>query len=275
MRRPALLLLFLLCASFFVSQSAAGRCVADKDYIQDSAERERMIAKADWEEYKVRRVELAGNLFTRDETVRRKIFLNEGDIFTRDNLNRSLQNLSKFKQFVDPGKIEDVRVILNEEQRYIDFSIHFLDKRAVAEVDDLVGKDIYAAALYATLQKMQEEWGIPQGGDFTQAIVIGKKNLISRIPRSHNNFTAERPSPEELEARYISSGRPVRVFRVTPYVRVGSSIRIRIEVEHYPKPEDDFRQIVTDWSNVYLSIDWKTGRLMVREVCLGQLFKRV
>lgn len=230
-----------------------------------------MIAKADREEYNVRRVAFFLSLRSRDETVRRKIFLNEGDIFARDNLDRSLRNLSKLKQFIDPGKIEDVRLVLHESERFIDFDIHFFDKRDLGEVDDLVGKDIYAAALYATLEKMQEEWGKPQGVDFTQAIIIGKKNLISRIPRSHNNFTAILPSAEELEAIYVSSGKPLRVYEVFPYVRVGSSIRIRVEVKYYPKPEDDLRHTVSDRSDVYLSLDWRTDRLRVYEVCLGRI----
>lgn len=269
MRRSALFFLFLLSVSIFLPQSATGKCVADKDYIQDSAERARLIAKAVKKEHRVRRVELAGNLFTRDETVRRKILLNEGDIFSRDNLDRSLQNLSKLKQFVDPGKIEDIQVILNEEHRFIDFSIHFLDKRGLAEVDDLVGENIYAAALYASLEKMQEEWGKPQGTDFTQAIVIGEKKLISRIPRSHNNFTAITADLWELEARYVSSGKPLRVYEVLPYVRVGSSIRIHVSASFYEKKGEVFSLSLSDWSNVYFTYDWETDRLIVKDVCLG------
>src|SRR5687768_12043398 len=58
---------------------------------QPAAEQDALIREAVEKQYLVRRVEFIGNVYTRDNVLRRKIVLEEGDVFTRENLIKSLK----------------------------------------------------------------------------------------------------------------------------------------------------------------------------------------
>lgn len=58
----------------------------------------------------INRIEIAGNLRTRDKVIRREIFMVEGDVFNSALLRASRQNLQNLGFFEDPVKIETRRV---------------------------------------------------------------------------------------------------------------------------------------------------------------------
>ena len=89
-----------------------------------------LIEKAEQNQYRVSHIYFSGNIGIRDRVLRRKInkFLDEGDIFSRQNLYRSLMNLSKLKA-IYAVRLEDVEVILGEKDRYMDLRITVREKR--------------------------------------------------------------------------------------------------------------------------------------------------
>ncbi len=97
-------------------------------YAQSSTERESLLREAIKNRYTVRRVEFTGNEFTRDNILRRRIFLQEGDRFTRRNLLRSIANVSKLK-FIYPVRLNDVSVRLDRTDKLIDLTIRFRERR--------------------------------------------------------------------------------------------------------------------------------------------------
>jgi outer membrane protein assembly factor BamA len=60
---------------------------------------------------------------------RRLINLIEGDVFTRENLAKSLESLSKLKKIVYPVKFSDVTVSLDRSDKLVDIEICFKEKR--------------------------------------------------------------------------------------------------------------------------------------------------
>jgi hypothetical protein len=87
--------------------------------MQPAAEREPLIREAITNQFWVRRVEFVGNESTRDYVVRRRVFLQEGDVFTRRNLARSVANLGKSRRLY-PVKMNDVIVHLDRPNKLID-----------------------------------------------------------------------------------------------------------------------------------------------------------
>jgi hypothetical protein len=86
-----------------------------------------LMAEAEQNQYWVRRVELLGNTYTRDNVIRRRILQNEGDIFRRKLLEQSLRNISKLRNF-NPVGIQDVEVHLSKEDKLIDFLINLTER---------------------------------------------------------------------------------------------------------------------------------------------------
>jgi Surface antigen variable number repeat len=97
---------------------------------QPAAERDILINEAEKNRYTVRRVELIGLTYTRDEVLRRRItiLLQEGDLFTRDRLVKSLQNVSKLKM-IYPVSASHVVIQLDRTEKAIDMIICFRERR--------------------------------------------------------------------------------------------------------------------------------------------------
>jgi outer membrane protein assembly factor BamA len=61
--------------------------------------------------------------------LRRRILLQEGDIFTRENLVKSLENVNQLKKIIYPVKLSDVIIRLDRSEKIVDMTICFKEKR--------------------------------------------------------------------------------------------------------------------------------------------------
>jgi outer membrane protein assembly factor BamA len=97
---------------------------------QPTSEQDALIREAETNKYTTRRVEFIGNNYTRDGILRRRIIigLQEGDLFTRHNLIRSLRNVSKLK-VIYPVRLRDVVLHLNGSEKTVDLIICLREKR--------------------------------------------------------------------------------------------------------------------------------------------------
>jgi hypothetical protein len=94
-------------------------------------EQEPLIREAVENQFWVRRVEFLGNEHTRDYVLRWEILLQEGDIFTRENLVKSLENVNRLKKIIYPVKLSDVIVRLDRPEKIIDMTICFKERRKI------------------------------------------------------------------------------------------------------------------------------------------------
>jgi Surface antigen variable number repeat len=94
---------------------------------QPENEQEPLLREAIENRFTVRRVEFVGNETTRDNILRKRIFLQEGELFTRRNLSRSIANVSKLR-IIYPVKISDVIVRLDRPDKLIDLAFCFRER---------------------------------------------------------------------------------------------------------------------------------------------------
>jgi len=86
-----------------------------------------LIREAEQTEYTVRRVEFSGNVHIRDSTLRRGFLQQEGDVFSKSLVERSLRNFSRIAP-VYPVTFTDVDVRLNREYKLVDLTIYFKER---------------------------------------------------------------------------------------------------------------------------------------------------
>lgn len=97
---------------------------------QPAAEQNPLIREAVKDQYLIRRVEFLGNVHTGDRILRQRIpLLLEGDVFTRENLVKSLKSVSRLKRIIYPVKLSDVTLQLDRQEKLIDMVICFREKR--------------------------------------------------------------------------------------------------------------------------------------------------
>lgn len=121
-------LLNLFLALVFFVQSSFGQTNDDK--IKPSSELMLLVEKAEQNEYNVKWVGFCCSLKVRGGVLFGNInkFINEGDIFTRQNLHKSLAALSKLKA-IYPVSIENVSVDLDDEERIINITYNIRERK--------------------------------------------------------------------------------------------------------------------------------------------------
>jgi surface antigen-like variable number repeat protein len=95
---------------------------------QPVAEQSSLIRKAQKNKYLIRRIEFIGNQNTRDNVLRRRVLLQEGNVFKRAILVKSLARVSTLRM-VYPVKLSDVVAHLNDDEKTIDVLICFKERR--------------------------------------------------------------------------------------------------------------------------------------------------
>ena len=139
MIRSILVLVTLLFVYNSVSRVDQARQTPRREYLQETAEgdckqsiaeQNALMARAEKENFTVRRVEFLGLTNTPDQVVRKRMgpFVNEGDIFSRKKFIKSLQNMSKLKRTIYPVSMKDVVFELRESQ-VVDMLICFRERR--------------------------------------------------------------------------------------------------------------------------------------------------
>ncbi len=74
-------------------------------------------------QFRLRRLEFAGNTFTRDKVLRREFLINEGDIYNQQSLEVSILRLNQTGYFDPLDKDKDAEIRTNEEQGDVDLII--------------------------------------------------------------------------------------------------------------------------------------------------------
>src|ERR1700730_4935908 len=79
-------------------------CANSSPCSQPTVERNTLMDEAQRNEFSVRRVEFVGLTYTHDHVLRDRLtpIVNEGDVFTRDKLVRSLRRMSALKRAIYP-----------------------------------------------------------------------------------------------------------------------------------------------------------------------------
>jgi outer membrane protein assembly factor BamA len=96
---------------------------------QSATARDTLMREAETNEYHIRRVEFLGNENTRDLVLRQRMgLLQEGELFTRRKLVKSLANVSRLK-IIYPVQIADVVLSVDESEKLVDLLICFRERK--------------------------------------------------------------------------------------------------------------------------------------------------
>ena len=79
-------------------------------------------------QFRLRRLEFAGNTFTRDKILRREVLINEGDIYNQIALETSVIRLNQTGFFDPIDKDQDVEIRTDEEQGDVDLVVKVKEK---------------------------------------------------------------------------------------------------------------------------------------------------
>lgn len=79
-------------------------------------------------QFRLRRLEFAGNTFTRDKILRREVLINEGDIYNQQLLEVSVVRLNQTQYFDPIDKDQDVEIRTDEEQGDVDLVVKVKEK---------------------------------------------------------------------------------------------------------------------------------------------------
>ena len=137
------LITFILLVSFFTylaGQEAKAAQPGKQTFTQDpdrepfkcsqrADEQEPLIREAAKNQYTIIWVVFSGNEHTRDRVLRRRVMLQAGDVFTRENLVKSLKSLSQLKKIIYPVNLSDVIISLDRPEKIINMTICFKEKR--------------------------------------------------------------------------------------------------------------------------------------------------
>ena len=101
------------------------------DCKQSAAEQNSLMTMAEKQNFTLRRIEFFGLTHTSDQSLRNRMtrFVNEGDLFSRKRLLKSLQNMSKLKRAIYPVRMRDVVLHLNRPDQVVDMTICFRERR--------------------------------------------------------------------------------------------------------------------------------------------------
>jgi hypothetical protein len=131
------ILLLVSLLSYFPNQQAKSNPPAEQgaghtspECSQPEAERDSLMREAEEGQYMIRWVMFVRNEHTSDNLLRRRLInLTEGDVFTRENLVKSLERMSKLKKSIHPANLSDVTIILDRAKKVIDIDICLKEKR--------------------------------------------------------------------------------------------------------------------------------------------------
>jgi len=86
---------------------------------QKKNEKLQLIREAEDKQFRVRRIETTGNTYTRIRTFVENMAFNEGDIFTKEDLLKSITGINKIKT-IYPITLDNVEIIVDREFKDVD-----------------------------------------------------------------------------------------------------------------------------------------------------------
>jgi outer membrane protein assembly factor BamA len=120
----SLIMIFLFVAAAAVraqTEATSPKCGYDSNVLDP------LVNEAEQKGFAVRRIEISGSTYTGHRTFVKRMVMDEGDLFTRANLERTVRGISRMKE-IYPIKVENVEVRLDRDDTSIDILICVIQK---------------------------------------------------------------------------------------------------------------------------------------------------
>ncbi|HXM34987.1 MAG TPA: POTRA domain-containing protein [Pyrinomonadaceae bacterium] len=132
-----LIFLLLVIALFLTTPTAAVSLVPALSYrepfywsspcSQPAAGRTTLMREAERQKNTVSRVEFIGNEHVRDSVLRRRVLLNEGDLFKTRRVLNSIAGLNALRT-INPVKLADITIQLDKDDKTVNMLICFHER---------------------------------------------------------------------------------------------------------------------------------------------------
>jgi hypothetical protein len=133
----------------------------------------------------------------------------------------------------------------------------------------LVENNLYYRALFASLDKMHNEWGKIDDTDYHNMIVERNRDITEGLPSQLGEYRVEYLSPEELIGRYKKLRKPFPILVVYPIVNEVERLRVSFNFYWISHKNRTLSYSLSEWSNVYFRYDCGKREYVLDEVKLG------
>ena len=135
--------------------------------------------------------------------------------------------------------------------------------------------NLYATALFASLDKMAKDWGgMDDSSDRRirtdyHRMIIEKNDVTENLPESLGAYRVEYLDEEALIARYRKLGKEFAVLGIHPIRNNGAKLGINIALYWFSYNEKTLTYALSDSSNVEFHYDCEKHTWLIDEVKLG------
>jgi hypothetical protein len=139
-----------------------------------------------------------------------------------------------------------------------------------------VENNLYYRALFASLEKMDREWGKINDAamrkrartDYHNMIMQWSPWITDELPSQLGEYRIEYLNSRELVARYIKLRKEFPTLKVYPMVNEGERLCIHFNVYWVSYNKRGLNYALSDWSKVYFRYDCERREYVIDEVKL-------
>jgi hypothetical protein len=140
-----------------------------------------------------------------------------------------------------------------------------------------VENNLYYKALFASLEKMQAEWGKIDDSligsrvrtDYQNMIVEKNREITEGLPSKLGEYRVEYLDSQGLINKYKKWRKPFAILIAHPMINEGSHLKISFTVHWFNYDKGRSLYELSDWSNVYFRFDCEKREYVIDEVKLG------
>jgi hypothetical protein len=128
-------------------------------------------------------------------------------------------------------------------------------------------KSLYSVALFASLEKMQTDWG--RYHDYRHAVVEEDRAITDDLPTILGDFSVEYLDDNALRAHRQDRVKDFQVLKIFPIKTIDDGLRINISVYEIGVKKRMVMFGLSEWSNVTFRYDCEKKEFVVADVKLG------
>jgi hypothetical protein len=132
-----------------------------------------------------------------------------------------------------------------------------------------VENNLYYRALFASLEKMDKEWGNIVHTDYRNMIVETNREITEGLPSQLGRYRVEYLDSQGLIDRYKKLRKPFAILVSHPMKNNEGRLEISYTVHRFSYGNGQSLYELSDWINVYFRFDCEKRDYVIDEVKLG------
>ena len=133
----------------------------------------------------------------------------------------------------------------------------------------VVENNLYYRALFASLEKMDREWGKIGRTDYRNMIVETNREITEGLPSQLGEYRVQYLHSQGLIDRYKKLRKPFAILITHPMKNNEGRLEISFTVHWFSYGKGQSLYALSDWSTVYFRFDCEKRDYVIDEVKLG------